>query len=92
MRIANMFGDRVKKSHYLDKNGKRTTDIFEARVMTSGRKGKPVRKFTCKTEMMVALKPISCFASCNREKEIWDCWLIHYPKYRCKYRLTLPKE
>lgn len=33
-----MFGDRVRKVHYLDKNGKRTTDIFEARMMINGKR------------------------------------------------------
>ena len=83
-----MFGDRTRKLHYLDKNGKRTTDISEARVMTSGRKGGLVRKFTCKTEMMVALKPPGCFAVCPYP----GCWLEFYPEYRCIYRLTLPKK
>jgi len=71
-----MFGDRARKLHYLDKNGKRTTDIFQARLMTSGRKRTTkVRSF------------YYCFAVCPYP----GCWLEFYPEHRCKYRLTLPK-
>jgi hypothetical protein len=50
--------------------------------------------------MKIALKPESCWVSCNRHKyddywkdnKDWDCWLEWYPEHRCKYRLTLPKE
>jgi len=89
-----MFGDRARKVHYLDKDGKRTTDIFQARVMTKTVQSyKPpeyeaIFWWTCITEMRNDLREKGCFpAVCKYE----GCWLEFYPEHRCKFRLTLPK-
>ena len=47
--------------------------------------------FSNALEMKVATQERNCFISCNRQDKVWDCWLLHYPEHRCKYRLTLPK-
>lgn len=35
------------------------------------------------------------FAVCKGQMDnlkTWRCWLVFYPQYRCRFRLTLPKE
>lgn len=89
-----MFGDRAKKSHYLDKNGKRTTDISQARVMTKTVQPYKTPEYeaifwwTDSTEMRIDLnKSNTCgYGICTfPDTSDWTCWLQIHPR-KCLYR------